>query len=104
MFNKKKKVKEMINQKKIIFEVSEFLMTSLSWAVSQKKKIYLVMNHQDGKLIYESCPAGCNVAGRPLQFGSIPLLVMNYRSRQRVLLSKEKEPQKGSQSPRRPTN
>lgn len=54
----------MINQTKVFFAASEFLMTSLSCAVLQKK-IYLIMNHQGGKLIYESCPAVCNVAGSP---------------------------------------
>ena len=36
----------MLNQKKVGFEASEFLMTSLSYAVLQKKYICLAMNHQ----------------------------------------------------------
>lgn len=54
----------MINQTKVFFAAYEFLMTSLSCAVLQKK-IYLVMKHQSGKLIYESCLAVCSVAGQP---------------------------------------
>lgn len=53
----------MINQTKVFFAASEFLMTSLSSAVLQKKKSS--SESLGRKLIYEWCPAVCNVAGRP---------------------------------------
>lgn len=63
------------------------------------------MNHQGGKLIYKSCPAVCNVAGRPpFAIWVDPIRCNGQQTAAEGAVGKGKGGTNGPANPRRPIN